>query len=216
MDKDALQDETRAYGGVLRSVKGDLVETMAQCIVQLAWLETGGAFSRLSFNDVPQYSISIRHDYVEMLNTEVRQYIKQNLSKYTYNAQVDLHVFIDNEFIMGIECKSYAENAMLKRILIDYRLLKGLYPNLICTLLQLESQLGGDYSKVSTPQTFGSTSSHTLMSYFSEVNLEIITLLEGNREVKKPIHKPEFYKELTPGNLGRAINRFSDLLSPFV
>jgi len=49
--------------------------------------------------------------------------------------------------IMGIECKAYTENAMLKRILVDFTLLKSIVPKANCVLLQLESQLTGDYSK---------------------------------------------------------------------
>ena len=105
---------------------------------------------------------------------------------------------------------------MLKRILIDYRLLKTLFPNLICCLLQLESQLGGQYSQpLSVPQ-FGSKSTHTLMSYFPEVDLNILTLLEGDRKVDRPIHKAEFRKELKIEVLNHAINQFAELLRPFV
>lgn len=117
---------------------------------------------------------------------------------------------------MGVECKTYAENAMLKRILVDYTLLTGTHAGLVCTLFQLESQLGGDYSSLSEGETMGSRSTHTLMSYFPSVNLHIVTLLEGERNISRPIHKPEHFKELKPENLDRAIAHYADLLRPFV
>lgn len=105
---------------------------------------------------------------------------------------------------------------MLKRILVDFRLLKSLHPNLICCLLQLESQLGGSYSQpLVNPQT-GSPSTHTLMSYFPEVRLNIITLLQGERKIDQPIHKTAYFKELSSKSLDYAICKFSGLLSRFV
>ena len=216
IDEDASNDETRAYGGVVRTAKGKLVEAMAQYIIQWAWAEAGGTLDRLSFNDVRRYPVPIQQKYIETLDASVRKHIESNVRNYKYDSQVDVHVFVDGRFAMGVECKSYTENAMLKRILVDYRLLISLHPNLICTLLQLESQLGGDYSQLSAAEPLGSASTHTLMSYFPEIDLEIVTLLEGERKIDRPIHKHEFYKELTPENLERAITHFSRLLMALV
>jgi hypothetical protein len=83
--------------------------------------------------------------------------------------------------------------------------------NLHCVLFQLESQLGGDYSQPNKDIILGSYSTHTLLSYF-DVDLIIITLLEGERKVDKPIHKKEYYKELRPENLYKAIDVFKQLL----
>ncbi len=100
---------------------------------------------------------------------------------------------------------------------MDFGLLKSLHPNLVCCLLQLESQLGGgSYSEPLANPQVGSPSSHTLMSYFSEIDLHIITLLEGERKVDQPIHQADYFKELSPESLDHTINRFSRLLAPFV
>jgi len=63
--------------------------------------------------------------------------------------------------------------------------------------VQLESQLGGDYS-TDKDIIFGSRSTHTLLSHF-DIDLNIITLLEGERKVKRPIvphsiDKYDFYR----------------------
>ncbi|MDI9572290.1 MAG: restriction endonuclease, partial [Candidatus Cloacimonadota bacterium] len=85
-------------------------------------------------------------------------------------------------------------------------------PTLDCVLLQLESQLNGDYSNISQSIIFGSSSTHTLLSYF-DVDLYIITLLQGERKVKKPIHKKEYFKELTSESIEKAISTFQNILS---
>ena len=146
-----------------------------------------------------------------MFKVKVKEWIKENYSDFVFNAQVDVHVVIRNKFVLGIECKAYTENAMLKRILVDFTLLKSKYPNLKCGLIQLESQLTGDYSDIYKEIIYGSHSSHTLMSYF-DVDLNIMTLLNGERHVDRPIHKPEFFKDLEFPAVEKAIETMKELL----
>lgn len=105
---------------------------------------------------------------------------------------------------------------MLKRILVDFRLLKTSYPDVVCCLLQLESMLGGQYSNPLASPQLGSPSSHTLMSMFPDIDLNIVTLLRGERKVNRPIHKPEFFKPLEIDCLDHAIGALGKMLSPFV
>jgi len=70
-----------------------------------------------------------------------------------------------------------------------------IYPNVKFVLFQLESQLGGDYSEIYKKVKVGSPSVHTLLSYF-DIDLNIITLLRGERKVDEPIHKEKFFKPL--------------------
>ena len=209
-------DEERAYGGIVRSAKGKLVESMATHMIRLAWQEAGGHPDRLSLQDRRGYKVPIQQDYIRSLPSDLRQHIEANRDEYFYNAQVDVHVYIDDKFVMGVECKTYSENSMLKRVLVDFRLLKTLHPDLVCCLLQLESMLGGDYSEPLASPQLGSPRSHVLMSHFTEINLNVLTLLEGHRSVNQPIHNPDYFKELRPESLDNAINRFSQLLTPFV
>ena len=43
VEERAEKEEDRAYGGVIRSVKGTLLEQMTPHIVRLAWADCGGA-----------------------------------------------------------------------------------------------------------------------------------------------------------------------------
>jgi hypothetical protein len=71
--------------------------------------------------------IPTRREYIDRISikdSEVQKYIRENIANYHYGLSVDNHIFIDGKFVMGIECKGYTENAMVKRILIDFHLLK--------------------------------------------------------------------------------------------
>lgn len=211
IDNKAHNNQDRAYGGVIRAAKGILVESLAKSIVEIAWRQIGGRKNRLSLERKP-IKIPINSEYIQKIrNPEVKKYIRKNIKRFYYLLKNDVHVHIDGKFVVGIECKAYTENAMLKRILVDFTLMHQVFPDLKCILLQLESQLGGDYSEISKKIHTGSYSTHTLMSYF-DVNLMIITLLEGERRVDKPIHKKPHFKKLQTDNLLKTIKIFQNLL----
>lgn len=206
VDKKANETSERAYGGVVRSVKGKLQEHITEEIIKFAWIYSGGDLSDIEINS-KKINIPIRKEYIETIEEEeVREYIKKNIEKFYYKLSVDKQVFYKGELIVGIECKAYTENAMLKRILVDFSLLKTIYPNMSCFLFQLESQLGGDYSELKEI-TFGSPATHTLMSYFPEVKLHIHTFIKGERKVDKPIHK--YFKPIEKKQIKKAIELLS-------
>ena len=98
----------------------------------------------------------------------------------------------------------------MKRILVDFNFLKSQHPKMKCMLLQLESQLTGDYNTPTQEITYGSYSTHTLMSHFPNVDLTIVTLLKGERSINRPIHK--YYKPLRPEILDKGIRHISEIL----
>ncbi len=194
IDTKAKESEERAYGGIIRPDKGRFVEILAKSLIEIAWKELGRDPGRLSLAK-ETIKIPIKREYIERIKSpEVKKFIKENIDDFYYPLRTDVHVHIDEKFKIAIECKAYTENAMLKRILVDFTLFKQVYPDLAFVLFQLESQLGGDYSSPNHVK-YGSPSTHTLLSYF-DIDLNIITLLEGERKVDKPIHKPEHYKSL--------------------
>lgn len=212
IDKEALKSESRAYGGIIRSGKGKLVEGIAKHVILLAWQSLGGNPKRISFSS-KKVKIPIKSDYIYKLkDPDIKEYLLKNINKCYYAQKSDIHVCIDNKFIMAVECKAYTENAMMKRILVDFSLLKKVYPELKFVLFQLESQLGGDYSSKLCKKPLGSFKTHTLLSHF-DVDVHIITLLKGERDVNRPIHK--YFKPLTEESLKDAINVIADLLKDF-
>lgn len=201
----------RKAAGIIRSEKGALVERMTKNLIEIAWLDLELEKSRLGF-EKEKVRIPIKPEYIEKLkNREIAEWIKKNIHDFYYKSQVDIHVNVDQKFVLGVECKAYSENAMMKRILIDFSLLRQKFPKLECALLQLESQLTGDYSQPGKSIIYGSKSTHTLLSLF-DVDLHIITLLEGERKVKAPIHELEFGKKLKLELLEKAIHSFQEIL----
>jgi hypothetical protein len=215
IEAEANDNEDRAFGGIIRAGKGALVESIGRHMVEIAWENINGQPDRLSFVK-KTYKIPIKKPYIDNLKyPEVRDYIYKNIKDFYYRLKSDIHVSIDNELVMGIECKTYTENAMLKRIMVDFTLLKSVIPDITCVLLQLESQLTGDYGNPKNKIIYGSHSSHAIMSYF-DIDLNIITLLEGDRKVKKPIHNSKYYKVLEKEVLEIGINVIGEILKKYL
>ncbi len=214
IDQSALANtKGRAYGGIVRAGKGELVESIAKSLVRIAWERLGKPSHRLNLDRKPVI-LKIQKEYLEKLqNVEVKNHIKNRISDYSYTYKPDVSVTIDGKYVIAIECKAYTENAMIKRILVDSTLIKHIHPNIISILFQLESQLGGDYSELKNV-TYGSSSTHTLLSYF-DIDLYIITLLKGERKVDKPIHKKQFFKPLKRESLERSINILKEILNKY-
>lgn len=207
-------EDGRAYGGIVRAGKGHLVENIAKILVQLAWKKLKQDPKRLQMIG-RRIRIPIKQEYLDRLKDDkIREYISQKVYDYFYPYKPDVLVEINGKAVLEIECKAYTENAMFKRILVDATLLKTQVPKMQFILLQLESQLGGDFSKLNDI-TYGSTSTHTLLSYF-DIDLHIITLLEGERSIDEPIHKPEFFKPLTIKSLEKAIERIAEILKEYI
>ena len=211
--KKAKTAKGRAYGGVIRSIIGELVQDIAKRLILISWALLDKNPKRFSF-PTDKIKVPIKKDYIEKIkNPEIKKFLLDNIGKCYYGQKTDLHMFVDEKFIMAIECKAYTENAMIKRILVDFTLLKEPYPNLDCVLFQLESQLGGDYSTLGN-KILGSFPTHTLLSHF-DIDLHIITLLPGERKVNQPIHIPKYYKPLTKESLHKAIQTFKELLEKY-
>ena len=209
-NKATSSEDGRAYGGIIRAGKGKLTESIAKLLVQISWKRLNQDPNRLKIIG-RQIKIPINKEYITKIELPViKNYITTNLENYKYKYKPDVLVAIDDKIVLEIECKTYTENAMFKRILVDATLLTTQFPNLKFVLLQLESQLTGDYSELNDI-TYGSKSTHTLLSYFN-IDLHIITLLQGERNIKKPIHKPEFFKPLTKKSLENAIQEISEIL----
>jgi len=206
----SVRDNARAYGGIIRAEKGKIQEYISEALIHIAWVtELSKSEDRIEINS-KKIRIPLKLEYVKGIHdNNVRKYVLSNMGIYYYGLSVDKHVFIDKNFVMGVECKAYAENAMLKKILTDFSLLKTKFPDLTCFLFQLESMLGGDYKDVRR-SPMGSKPTHAIMSYFCNVDLRIVTLLQGERHPLRPINKAKFFKPITMESLELAIEALVD------
>lgn len=172
--------------GAVRYTKGKIVEDITKDIVRIAWSKISPDENRLRMD---KKKITIK------TNDEI------------YKLSQDIHVYIDNIFRVSVECKSYTEVYMYKKILVDAKLLKKAVPTITTFfVVQLENFLGGDYGK--KIEARGSDSVITLNRVFPTVNISVITLLDGDRHIKKPLHIPEHFKPLRDERLNHAIEQF--------
>ena len=172
--------------GAVRYTKGRIVEDITKDIMKIAWSKISSDEKRLKMD---------KRKVVIKTNDEI------------YKLSQDIHVYIDGVFRISIECKSYTEVAMYKRILVDASLMKKAVPTIDAFfIVQLENFLGGDYGKNVEPK--GSESVVTLNRLFPEINTTVITLLDVDRDINKPLHKPECFKPLKDGRLNYAVEQF--------
>ena len=211
---DSIRSMYTMTGGQIRSRKGKLVANLLDAIVQQAWHEIG-ALDRLEIR-TQRVEIPIHADYVRTLMPQAtKAHVEENLEGYISRVELDRAVLIDERLVLGIECKSYTENAMLKRVLKDFELTLQRHPEMLFCVFQLENALGGDYGEPCKMDYLGSESTHTLLSH-SPVRLEIITLLNGNRTTQREIHRPAHFKALRLENVEACVKKFQRLLKPFV
>ena len=69
IDYVAQVDQDRAYGGIIRSAKGKLLEELCKELVTIAWDELGGERNRLSFSN-KRVDVPLRHEYISKIKSE--------------------------------------------------------------------------------------------------------------------------------------------------
>lgn len=69
IDKDASKQNNRAYGGIIRSVKGKLQEHITEEIIKIAWNNLNGSQNRLEINS-EKIKLPIKESYIKILKTK--------------------------------------------------------------------------------------------------------------------------------------------------
>jgi len=177
---------TKDTAGAVRYTKGKIVEDITKDIIRIAWSKISPDETRLRMD---------KKKVIIKTNDEV------------YKLSQDIHIYIDGIFRISVECKSYTEVAMYKRVLVDASLLKEAVPTINAFfIVQLENFLGGDYGKKVDAK--GSESVITLNRLYPQITMNIITLLDGDRDIKRPLHNPEYFKPLREERMHYAIEQF--------
>ena len=200
-------DNNRKIGGILRSNTGIFVEYAAHSIALMAWKDLGGDMDKIRVSK-EKILVPVKEEYIESQSEEIKSFLDSRQNK-GYQCSVDKHVYIENELVLAIECKAYAENAMLKRIITDMGFIKSTYPAAKCYLFMLESQLGGDYSELKE-NPLGSYSSHAIISNTGVKDFKILPHVKGDRLVKAPIFERKFYKPISKRMLDRTLKLFKN------
>jgi len=194
-------------GGEIREGKGSLVEKLTRDLVALSCVDLGIFGHRISFTPI---TINVRInndlDYITRQPDVVADFLFNHIDTCVHTLCTDVNLSIDGKFILNVECKTYTESSMLKKIMSDCELVVNEFPNVKLALLQIENSLGGDYGG---DDVFGSRQAHAIMSYYG-CDLKIITLSNGNRSSKHPLESS--LKPLEIGRLEKAVNVFKELV----
>jgi hypothetical protein len=167
-------------GGKIRQSMGELGEELAR----LTWLEVAKLYSDISR---PVEPIKGEKDKKKCVNK------KGN----TYYAHVDKHCYINNEFILAIESKSYLDSCYYVRASSDFRLLKEYYDkNLTCIVLSIEDAAKESSKKFVTDEGW--------------IDGTFI-LTDGKRSSAKPIWNEDFYKKLNHNKVGKFVDFIDEL-----
>lgn len=100
----AAKTSDRAYGGMIRAFKGELVESIAAKLVKIAWSDVlKQQPSRIKINK-KKMPIGISDDYITRISdTEVRNYVKSHRDLLIYKFGTDVQVFVDGKLVLPIE-----------------------------------------------------------------------------------------------------------------
>lgn len=189
----------------------ELLHLIVSYIVSIAWQSLTEDKTRLKL-DNSKVRVYLQDDYISGVKLpDLKEQLRKYSSEYYYLVGMDMHFYIDNVFALAVKLKPYATNADLKPILTDFFILKKQYPNLSCHLVQLENNFGGDYG-LQRDICYGANATHTLMSFFDNVDLHITTLLYGDWQ---DLYRRAL-KKLEPATLYKAISTFKKELIPYV
>jgi len=86
IDTKAKEDDDRAYGGIIRTGKGMLVESLAKGLIEIAWKELGRDSARLSL-EKETVKIPIKKEYIERVKSpEVKKFIKEHINDFLLSS----------------------------------------------------------------------------------------------------------------------------------
>lgn len=182
-----------ATPGKIRGMKGMFGEHLANVTVREVWKSMGGNASRLTIDRKKICTTSKRGGKV--------------------NAAADAHVSIDHTVRLVIECKSFTDMNSLKSVfgntkIIKYALEQLQQPNPKYCLFQLESMCCKNEQDAEKQLTF--------LGDIFDVEMDVFTLLDGRREMYKPIHCCDTRKPLSQKSLTAFIEYLQGIMEPHV
>jgi hypothetical protein len=112
--------------------------------------------------------------------------------------QVDVHVYLDEQFIAVIECKAYLESCSYVRACDDFKLFQKFGYNVKKFVFALEN---------------GINEEHRLFTDFVNDNIcdEIFYILDGKRNSSKPVYNKKYKKEVNNEKMFRFVKEIASL-----
>lgn len=106
IDDQAAMSRDRAYGGVIRAVKGELVESIATHLVQIAWedvLHQNRARMEINKKKMP---IGINEKYIERIaDPRVKEYVVKHRAEFIYKFGTDVRCLLTADWYYPLNAK---------------------------------------------------------------------------------------------------------------
>lgn len=130
-------------------------------------------------------------------NNDKKELHIQNTDIYKMH-QVDVHIYLNDEFIAVIECKSYLDSCYYVRACDDFDLFRKFHYNVKKFIFTLENCIDPD--------------TKTFIDYVKDnVCDDIFYMMNGKRSPVKPIYDTKYRKIINENNLLRFIDVIYDL-----
>ena len=158
-------------GGKMRSDRGDGIETYVRNLIN-------NLGNILNIDLVAKRGSDDKKDLV--INLSEKQITKKH--------QVDIHVYLNGNFIAVIECKAYLDSCYYVRACEDFKLFKKFGYNVRNMVFTLENSIDED-TKLFTDHTTDNICGN------------VFYILDGKRVSTKPIYDAKFKKLINTNNL---------------
>jgi hypothetical protein len=203
-------------GGGVRAGKERLAVNTVKTIIERAAKVAGLDESSLFIEEKGTMRFKCKEEdienYINKVNTVTTYDMLNNSEKYFDKVEMDLAVYYNCELIMVVESKAYMETTMFKKFIYEVRTIQSFLPSVKFVAFQLENGIGGDYHEYKNRhEMLGSKKAHAMMCN-NGVYIEMVTLLDGKRCSKTPIHKKMFTKTINEEKFEAAVLTFAEFL----
>ena len=208
------KEKKKINQGKNRHEKGATVTHVFSYIINEAIEKTKSKIKLItSETDLPEEE-KILLPVIDVSDSYIKEYklnFDEQEKKKGYKCQYDGFLLSGKKIEMFLEFKAYTEATMWKRCLIDASLVKSTYPkDSTYTICMFESQIGSIRKKKVLKDV--SYSAHSLKSYMQDKNLTpkiyIHNLMDGQRNPKKNIANPKYFKYANPEKVKKVYNFF--------
>ena len=148
-------------------------------------------------NNIGKHS---NRNFIAKKGSEDKKELKLNVDgkEVKKQHQVDIHIYLDDQFIGTIECKAYLDSCYYVRACDDFKLFKKFGYNLKNYVFSLEENLNWD-TKLFTDH---------ISDYVCD---DIFFVLDGKRNKAKPVYDRKSKKQINSEKLERFVNAMYSL-----
>lgn len=179
MDTWCTMNEEGCKGGKMRGTRGEDIETFVRSLIhKIGTTFQKNIYARKGTDDKKLCSIK---------DTNIKK-----------DHQVDVHIYVNHQFVAVIECKAYLDSCYYVRACDDFKLFKKFEYHVKHYIFTLENSLDED--------------TRIFTDYVNDnICDKIFYILDGKRSSSKPIYDKKFQKNINPLHLNTFIDTIYEL-----